>query len=111
MIYNLKRGDIVLCQNFHFNKEVENKLRPYIVISNDIGNKYSNIFIGVPVTRQIKKVNQPTHCEIILKGEKSQVIGEQITTLSQENIVALCGYVNYKEMKQIEQCIRVSLDL
>lgn len=111
MIYNLKRGNIVLCQNINFNKDVQRKLRPYIVISNDIGNKYSNIFIGIPVTKRLKKEGQPTHCEIAINGNTSMVLCEQITTLSQENIIAFYGFVNQEKMKEIENCVMISLDL
>ena len=111
MIYNLKRGDIVLCQNINSNKEVQRNLRPYIVISNDIGNKYSNIFIGIPVTKRLKKEGQPTHCEITINGNTSMILCEQITTLSQENIIAFYGFVNREKMKEIENCVMISLDL
>ena len=52
----LKRGDV-------FFADLGNKCRPYVVVQNDVGNRYSCRTIIVPLTSKIKK-KLPTHCVI-----------------------------------------------
>ena len=37
-------------------------IRPVIIIQNDVGNKFSPTVIVLPITKEIKKENLPTHC-------------------------------------------------
>ena len=45
-------------------------IRPAIIIQNNLGNHYGTTTIVMPVTSQIKKVNQPTHT-LIKAGEEN----------------------------------------
>ena len=49
------------------NGSVQGGFRPYVVMQNDIGNKYSPNVVLIPLTTAIKKEKMPTHVVIRCK--------------------------------------------
>ena len=109
----VKRGDIVFIkmnkQNIEKNSNVQEYSRPYVVISNNIGNYHSNIFICVPMTTKEKRNDLPTHYRI--SYHDSIVCCEQIFTFNQDRIDSILSKVSEAELKEIEECIKVSIGL
>ena len=74
-------------------------IRPVIIIQNDTGNKYSPTVIVLPMTSEIKKENQPTHC-ILHKTEinglevDSMVLAEQIRVIDKSRLLDRIGYLD-----------------
>ena len=74
-------------------------IRPVIVIQNDIGNQHSPTSIVLPITSEIKKENQPTHC-ILHKTKKnglkmdSMVMAEQIRVIDKSRLKDKIGYLD-----------------
>lgn len=83
--------------------------RPYIVVSNNIGNYYSNICICVPLTSKQKKVSQPTHYRISYKD--SVALCENIVTLDQKKLGKINYHLSDTEMQEIDKCLKISLGL
>lgn len=82
-------------------------IRPVIVIQNDIGNQHSPTIIVLPITSEIKKAGQPTHC-ILHKTEKnglkvnSMVMAEQIRVIDKSRLKDKIGYLdNSKEQNDV----------
>ena len=105
----------------HYGTSVQSGNRPVLVISNDVGNQYSQTLTVIPLTTKLKRMDMPTH--IILTEEDccmfrpqtlqdSVLLAEQITTIAKS---ALCGRlcrVTSKEKKQeIEQAVATQLDM
>ena len=105
----------------HYGTSVQSGNRPVLVISNDVGNQYSQTLTVIPLTTKLKRMDMPTH--IILTEEDccmfrpqtlqdSVLLAEQITTIAKS---ALCGRVcrvTSKERKQeIEQAVATQLDM
>ncbi len=109
----VKRGDIIYIemnkQNIEEDSDVQEYSRPYLVVSNDIGNYHSNICICVPLTTKDKKVKQPTHYRI--KYKDSVVLCEQIFTFNQNRYKKVLYRLPEEEMKEIDKCLMVSLGL
>lgn len=108
----VKRGDIVYVKMKKQNAEESSVMeysRPYLVVSNDIGNYHSNIYIAVPLTSKEKKLTQPTHYRVSYRD--SVVLCEQILTLSQSDINGIRYHLKDEEMKEIDKCLKVSLAL
>ncbi len=108
----VKRGDIVYVRMKKQNVEESSVMeysRPYLVVSNDIGNYHSNICIAVPLTSKEKKLTQPTHYRV--SYHDSVVLCEQILTLSQSDIEGIRYHLKEEEMKEIDKCLKVSLAL
>ena len=108
----VKRGDIVYVKMKKQNAEESSVMeysRPYLVVSNDIGNYHSNIYIAVPLPSKEKKLTQPTHYRV--SYHDSVVLCEQILTLSQSDINGIRYHLKDEEMKEIDKCLKVSLAL
>lgn len=67
-------------------------IRPAVIVQNNKGNKYSPTVLVIPMTKEIKKVNMPTH-NIMYKTESngldqdSMLLGEQTTAIDKKRIL------------------------
>ncbi len=110
MKQSFKRFDIVLV-DFGLNviDSEQGGIRPAVIIQNDIGYLYSSTAIVMPLTKQIKNLNQPTHTLIekgIDKGlvEDSMVLGECMRQISEKRIIKYLGCISDgKEKKEIKR--------
>ena len=86
---------------------VQKGIRPCIIIQNDVGNKYSPTVIVIPITKEIKKLEQPTHYLIHRNKENglkcnSMVLGEQVRVVDKTRLVEKIGRIdNEKEQNGI----------
>ena len=95
--------------------EQRNK-RPAIIISNDLGNKYSPVVSIAIITSQLTKAKLPTHIEIETTKEngltkKSIILTEQIKTIDKQRLIDCIGYVNSYDMLKVDKAIEISLGL
>lgn len=95
----LKMFDIVLV-DYSSNKQGSEQcgVHPYVAIQNDIGNKYSDTFLGMSLTSSLKKHYMPTHCVIRKTKENglnkdSMVLGETLTQISKDRIIHKIGSI------------------
>lgn len=104
---NIKCGDIYFA-NLNGKGSLQTGLRPVIVVSNDIGNYYSGIVTVMPLTSKHKK-DLPTHTKITpnatngLRSE-STILGEQITTVNQDQLGYRIGKLTDDELKNARIC-------
>ncbi|MEI3339953.1 MAG: type II toxin-antitoxin system PemK/MazF family toxin [Eubacterium sp.] len=114
----LRRGDLVYIDlGQHPHSSVQSGVRPCIVISSDLNNRYSPTVNVCPCTSKLKKIDLPVHTVIVpdqVRGymEKSSlVLGEQIVTVDKRKIIAKLGYIpaDSNVMKQIDMAIRKQL--
>jgi len=103
----IQRGDIVLADLREKTYCEQGKIRPVVVIQNDVGNTYSPTTIIVPLTSNIKKLDQPTHAMVTaeestgLKSD-SMVMCEQVRTIDKRRITFKIGKITCdKTMKEI----------
>ena len=106
-----KRGDIVLAKNEFADGNIQSGTRPYLIISNNTNNEFSNVITVIPLTTKAKKP-LPTHYTIELNGLQNTFLVEQITCISKDNILnSLDISLSNKDMQNIEKRIKVQLDL
>lgn len=106
----VKRGDIIYLKEARaIRGSVQGLLRPYVVVSNDLGNFHSDICLVCPLTRSIKKLGQPTHA--IISYHDSMVCCEQIHTLLQDEIAEVVWHVPDRDLNLIAECLKASLGL
>lgn len=105
--WNIKRGDIIMCDLGMHGGSVQSGIRPCLVVSNDIGNTYSNIYIVVPLTTKYKK-DLPTH---VCLAENSYALCEQCTTVGDQQVLRIKNHISEKIMEEIDNALRVALDL
>lgn len=110
-----KRGDIVRMNTPRMGGNLQDGIRPAIVISNNIGNEYSNIITVVPMTAILKKLGQPTH--VFIKGNgvglryDSVAMCEQITTISKFDVDFKLGRLEDDLLKKLDNAIKVALNV
>lgn len=105
--WEIKRGDIIMCDLGKREGSVQSGIRPCVVVSNNYGNKYSSVYIVVPLTTK-HKTEIPTHVEV---AENSLALCEQITTVSEQQVLRVKEPVSQEVINNIEQALIVALDL
>ena len=113
-----KRMEIYMVNLGLKNGSVQGEVKPCVVVSNDVGNTYSNILTVIPLTSKKfdRKKQMPTHT-IIPKGNAnlrvdSIAMAEQIRTISQSQIQFKIGKLENQELiKQIEDCMMIALGI
>lgn len=81
-----------------------------IIVSNDVGNEYSQVVEVVFLTTREKKP-LPTHVAINSAKYPSTALCEQIDSVDKERIGGYINEISQAEMKNIERALLVSLDI
>lgn len=107
----IKRGMVVIV-NLPVQKEnsIQGGERPCVIVSNNVGNKYSPNVTIIPLTTSKSKKNLPTHA-IIKSYNNSTALGEQIITIPKTWIVSLKGRVLPSELKLIDRVIEIAVGI
>ena len=107
MDLQLQRYDIIKAKiKYEGEGSVQVKERPYVVISNPIGTKYATIITVMPLTSKIKKTNMPCHGCIQANENNgltlySMALGEQITTISKDEVISKIGTITDDKNKRM----------
>ena len=111
----MKRGDIYFAQlDPTIGGEIQ-KIRPIVIVSNDIANRSSNLVTVVPLTSSVQKV-YPFET-LLLASETgltkaSKALAQQIRTLDKRRLSSrLQGTVQPVKMKLLDDAIRLHLSL
>ena len=83
--------------------------RPGVIVSNDLGNKYSSNVEVVFLTSQSKK-ELPTHVSVICKVP-STALCENIQTVSKERLGTFIRACSDNEMREIDNALLCSLGI
>lgn len=111
MYEEVYRGQIYYAELIS-DKAVNNKTRPVIVVSNNVGNKYASFVLVVPVTSTHKEGDRTaTHIQIFNGRVKGTVLCEQITPISKERLGDLVGCLSPVQVERLNQALADSLDL
>ena len=104
------RGNIFWV-DFNFSTGSEQSgLRPCVVVSNDIANEHSTTITAIPLTTRDKKP-LPTHATVFATGRKSTALCEHVLSVSKDRLQDYIGDCSTAEMQQINECLRVQLDI
>lgn len=111
---SIKRGEIYMVDLGQNAREgVQFGCRPCIIISNNIGNKFSASLLVVPLTTKIKNTKQITHT-ILEKGtanlkQESMVLAEQLQCINKKQLIHYIGTLNESELKRVEIITNLAL--
>ncbi len=108
---NIKRGEIYYATLGKTVGSVQGRIRPVVILQNDVGNECSPTVIIATITS--KKRNMPTHVAFQMEGlaKESIVQLEQITTIDKQQIVNYVGTIPETVMQKIEKAIKISLSM
>lgn len=105
-----RRGDIYYIEAGGVRVGSEQKPgRPGVIVSNDLGNKYSSNVEVVFLTSQSKK-ELPTHVSVICKVP-STALCENIQTVSKERLGTFIRACSDNEMREIDNALLCSLGI
>lgn len=108
--YVVKRGEIYMA-SFHDYNTVGNEqsgTRPVLILQNNIGNRFGTTTIVALLTTKIKK-DIPTH--VFLEDIKSDVLLEQIRTISKLRLLHKIGEIKEEDLTEINMKLAFSLGL
>lgn len=113
---NLKRGDLVLVNLEPAYGSEQGKIRPCIIVQNDIANKYSPTIIIAPITTVLSEKEYPTEVIIHPKEsglkETSVVLCNQIRTISiEDRVLKKIGSLKPILIKKLDEALKTSLGL
>ena len=111
----IKRGDIFYADLSPVVGSEQGGIRPVMIIQNDVGNRHSPTVICAAITSKMNKAKLPTHVEIDASKyhlvKNSVVLLEQVRTIDKQRLKDFICHVDNKLMSQIENALRVSLEL
>ena len=111
----IKRGEIVLDNLEPVVGSEQGRIRPVLVIQNEIINKNSPTTIIAPITSKIYTKEFPTNVEVESKdsklNNKSTVLLNQIRTIDKSRILKKIFTLDETIMKKVDMAIKVSLGL
>ena len=106
----IKRGMVVIVNlPIQTENSIQGGERPCVIVSNNMGNRYSPNVTIIPLTSRSKK-DLPTHA-IIKSYNNSIALGEQIMTIPKAWIVSLKGRVLPSELKLIDRIIEIAVGI
>lgn len=103
-----KRGDIFLTKLNDSYLNVQNGIRPCLIIQNNLGNTFSPTLIVVPLTTKIKKKNMLVH---VMISPYQMALCECILTISKKQIISYINTIDDKTMKNVNEALSISLDM
>lgn len=110
----MKRGEIYYADLGTAYGSEQGGIRPVLLISNDIGNKYSPTVIILPFTSK-NKANLPTHVDISKQEsglpKDSTLLTEQVRTIDKQKIISKCGQVSDDTLMLVDIAMLISLGM
>ena len=112
-----KRGEIYLVNLGNEGVGSEQKgLRPFVILSNNIGNSMGNIVVGLPISSRNKglpKIHVPVGHESGIKQD-SYLLTEHIRSISKGRFFTrgnpvMVGQLTEKKLKETEEAIKFEL--
>jgi len=109
-----KRGEIFLVSlDPSIGSEIK-KIRPALVISNDINNKLSPSVTVIPVTSKVERVFPfevlfaPTQAGLT---QASKAKCNQIRTIDKRRLIKAMGNISFHAMREVEDSLRIHLGM
>jgi mRNA interferase MazF len=114
-ISDIKRGDILLI-NFEPGKGSEQgRIRPAVVIQNDLLNKFSPLTIVAPITSKVYEKEYPTNIfirkEDCVLNNDSTILINQIRTIDKRRILRKLGSLDMFLMNKVDLAIKICLSV
>jgi mRNA interferase MazF len=114
-----RRGDVVVV-DFPFTDTGQAKIRPAVVIQNDRDNARLRKTVIVMVTGNLRRRGDPSHVFVDPADSAGTSSGlrfpsliscNNLFTIEQTGIIRVLGHLSDKLKQQLENCLKVALEL
>ena len=90
-------------------------IRPVLIVSNNIGNKFSPTVIVAPVTsKTIEKNKLPVHVDLVafdkIKND-SIILIEQVRTIDKQRLKSYIGKINNKQKLEVNSALIIEFGI
>lgn len=108
-------GDIVLVDFDPVGSE-QGKIRPALIVQNDVSNKYSPVTIVAAITSKAYSKEYSTNVELTTPEKyglefDSTILLNQIRTIDKSRIIKKLGRVDFAIMVKVDEAIKASLGI
>jgi mRNA interferase MazF len=86
------------------------KMRPAVIVSNDISNQYLSRVVVVPFTSNTKRI-YPSDALVTVDGKPAKALTDQIMAADKSRLKTILGILSGTELAKVEAAIKVHLDM
>lgn len=86
------------------------KIRPAVIVSNDLSNAHVNRLQVVPLTSNTGRL-YPSEAVVTVAGTSSKAMADQLTTVAKERLTTRLGVLVKSDLKSVERAIQIQLGL
>ncbi len=86
------------------------KVRPAVILSNDLANEHLNRLQVVPLTSNTGRV-YPSEAVVEAAGQSSKAMADQLTTVAKQRLSSRLGELSRKDLAAVERAVKVQLHL
>jgi mRNA interferase MazF len=112
----IRQGDVYSCALGARREGSEQEgVRPCVIVSNDVNNKFSTMLIVVPITSREKK-DLPTHFKIdkhkysFFDSEENIVLTEQVRCIASSRLIKKIGELDEKDLDNVIYALNVNFE-
>lgn len=86
------------------------KMRPAVIVSNDISNQYLSRVVVVPFTSNTKRI-YPSDALVTVNGKPAKALTDQIMAADKSRLKTKLGILSGTELAKVAAAIKVHLDM
>ena len=86
------------------------KIRPALIVSNDIGNQFSKIVMVAPITSKASCI-YPTEVKTVIDGRDTKIMLHQCRAVDKSRLLKKIGTVDIEVLLESEKAIKVVFGL
>ena len=107
----MRRGEIYFVRMPSAQGSCQQGLRPVVIVSSEAGCRTNGVVMVCPITTKQKPLSCNVTINWSVNGAQSQVLCNQITTVSQDTLQDYVGSVSTDEQRRISIAMLISLGI